>query len=439
MDKSPSELILAGSRSYSMYVCTQRAIPYVGDGLKSSQRIALWCIRNVSGKIKVAALSGKMIEANLYVHGSAEGAISMMAAPFLNNVPLLDGKGAFGTLSAPKSIGAGRYTYISLSDFSKKTVMADSELYEMVPSVDGDNEICKSFLPLVPTVLLNGISGMAVGFSTDILPHKLSDLKKNVVRVLEGKKPTKMKPFWENYDVDVVDLNTDDDGSESYQVSGKIIRHNTTTVEIVSIPPTLDIEKLQSNLDKLIDSGKIVSYENNTSNKISVMVKFTRASLSEYDDSDIIKLLKLSARMTERLVCVDFYDDNIRIFKDTSELIEEWVEWRLKFYTKRYELLKEQTSEKIQFLKNIIKCFEADLPSRLKLIKSRAELSDTIKNICGREEKRIVDFASYRWTIEYRQKVEETLKEEERNFTRYGKYLEDENKIKSIFVREING
>ena len=115
VNQNASDYILDTSREYSIYVCENRAIPKVADGLKDAQRKALWLMRNKNEKIKTVALAGQMISENLYLHGdqSAAGSISMLAAPYVNNVPLLDGIGSFGTRVAPvEGIGAPRYTYV---------------------------------------------------------------------------------------------------------------------------------------------------------------------------------------------------------------------------------------------------------------------------------------------------------------------------------------
>ena len=124
--QTASNYILDTSREYSVYVCENRAIPKVADGLKDGPRKALWLMRNKSEKIKTVSMSGEMISSGLYLHGdaSASGAISMLAAPYCNNIPLIEGIGAFGTRVAPvEGIGAPRYTYV------KKNKAADMLLY----------------------------------------------------------------------------------------------------------------------------------------------------------------------------------------------------------------------------------------------------------------------------------------------------------------------
>jgi len=168
-----SDYIKDTSRDYSIYVCEQRAIPNVSDGLKDSQRKALWTIRNKSEKIKTISLAGEMISGGLYLAGdtSAAMAISMLAAPYVNNVTLLDGIGAFGTRVAPvEGIGAPRYTYVKKNKSSDMLLYKDLDIVPVKDNYDGSTKQPEHFLPLIPLVLLNGVSGIAVGWSTDILP-----------------------------------------------------------------------------------------------------------------------------------------------------------------------------------------------------------------------------------------------------------------------------
>src|SRR4051812_32791285 len=66
---NPSKYLLTSSREYAIYVCRNRAIPYVGDGLKHGQMIALWLLRHRADKLRTFALSGLMAFERLYVHG----------------------------------------------------------------------------------------------------------------------------------------------------------------------------------------------------------------------------------------------------------------------------------------------------------------------------------------------------------------------------------
>ena len=177
---SSSDYILQTSREYALYVCSNRAIPAVSDGLKHGQRMALWILRNRAEKIKTFALAGLLGFEKLHLHGekSATDAISLLAAPFKNNVCLIEGLGQFGSRIAPDGdgIGAPRYTEVRRSKAAEAFLYKDLDLVPLEDNYDGSNKQPLHFLPLIPIVLLNGVSGTAVGWSTDILPRSFKSL-----------------------------------------------------------------------------------------------------------------------------------------------------------------------------------------------------------------------------------------------------------------------
>jgi len=93
-----SEYIDNERKSYSLYLISDRAIPHIADGLKSSIRRILWMARD-GKKVKSSALAGAC--ASIHPHAAPEGPINTIAAPYGNNIPLLKGYGAFGTLLKP--------------------------------------------------------------------------------------------------------------------------------------------------------------------------------------------------------------------------------------------------------------------------------------------------------------------------------------------------
>jgi DNA topoisomerase-2 len=436
MTTIPSKFILEAARQYSLYVCQERAIPSVTDGFKSSQRIAAWCMRNRNDKIKVLALSGAMIESNLYVHGDAQGAISAMAGPFCNNIPVFTGIGLFGSLIAPKGFGAGRYTYVTRSNFMKNVLQADSNLYKMIPSVDGDNEICETFLPLIPTVLLNGISGMAIGWSTDILPRKYEDLRDAVIRVLSGKPVGKINPFFNAYSqIDIKEIDNGRDNAATYLLSGRVRRTSSNTVEITAVPPGISMDDIQEHLDGLIENKKIQDYTNNTTDVIKITVKLARRDLAELTDEKLVDLLKLRTRTTERLVCVDFDGETIRQFKDVEELITEWVAWRFKYVKERFKVMIEENVEELSYQRALKKLFDIDFVKLIPGFKSKDEMR---KKIIAEVQEQfdlrpsridaILDLAAYRWTNEYR----------EANLGEIDKLVNEIERLRNIFNSEAN-
>jgi topoisomerase-4 subunit A len=168
---------------YSMYVVLDRALPFVGDGLKPVQRRIIYAMSELglsaTSKHKKSARTVGDVIGKFHPHGDSAcyEALVLMAQPFSYRYPLIDGQGNFGSSEDPKSFAAMRYTE------SKLTPIAEVLLAELGqgtvdwdPNFDGTLEE-PSWLPArLPHVLLNGTTGIAVGMATDIPPHNLNEI-----------------------------------------------------------------------------------------------------------------------------------------------------------------------------------------------------------------------------------------------------------------------
>ncbi len=177
---------------YSMYVVLDRALPFVGDGLKPVQRRIIYAMSELglaaSAKPKKSARTVGDVIGKFHPHGDSAcyEAMVLMAQPFSWRYPLIDGQGNFGSPDDPKSFAAMRYTE------SKLRPIADVLLGELAhgtvdwtPNFDGTlNE--PGWLPSrLPHVLLNGSMGIAVGMATDIPPHNLREVATACIRLLD--------------------------------------------------------------------------------------------------------------------------------------------------------------------------------------------------------------------------------------------------------------
>ncbi|RUL80045.1 DNA topoisomerase IV subunit A [Dyella choica] len=177
---------------YSMYVVLDRALPFVGDGLKPVQRRIIYAMSELglaaSAKPKKSARTVGDVIGKFHPHGDSAcyEAMVLMAQPFSYRYPLIDGQGNFGSPDDPKSFAAMRYTE------SKLNPIADVLLGELgqgtvdfAPNFDGTLEE-PSWLPArLPHVLLNGSMGIAVGMATDIPPHNLREITSACIRLLD--------------------------------------------------------------------------------------------------------------------------------------------------------------------------------------------------------------------------------------------------------------
>ena len=182
---------------YSMYVILDRALPHVGDGLKPVQRRIIYAMSELGlkagSKHKKSARTVGDVLGKYHPHGDSAcyEAMVLMAQPFSYRYPLVDGQGNWGSPDDPKSFAAMRYTESRLAHFAE-LLLAEVGLgtVDWVPNFDGTMKE-PSLLPArVPHVLLNGISGIAVGMATDIPPHNLREVVKATIHLLDNPKAT---------------------------------------------------------------------------------------------------------------------------------------------------------------------------------------------------------------------------------------------------------
>jgi len=168
--------------SYAMAVLLGRAIPDLYDGLKPVQRRVLQTMFEENLKpdgrfVKCARVTG-LTMAYFHPHSGAYGALVNMATPWNNNVPWISGWGNFGsTVDGP---AAERYTECKLRESAIDVLLQDRTTWETRPNYDGSKQEAIRFNTTLPSVLLNGDSGIAVGFATTLASHSLRDIVKAV-------------------------------------------------------------------------------------------------------------------------------------------------------------------------------------------------------------------------------------------------------------------
>jgi len=177
---------------YSMYVVLDRALPFLGDGLKPVQRRIIYAMSelglNATAKPKKSARTVGDVIGKYHPHGDSAcyEALVLMAQPFSYRYPLIEGQGNFGSTDDPKSFAAMRYTE------SKLTPIAEVLLGELgqgtvdwSPNFDGTMDEPTWMPARLPHLLLNGTTGIAVGMATDVPPHNLNEIVSALIRLLD--------------------------------------------------------------------------------------------------------------------------------------------------------------------------------------------------------------------------------------------------------------
>ena len=182
---------------YSMYVILDRALPFIGDGLKPVQRRIVYAMSELGlsapSKHKKSARTVGDVLGKYHPHGDSAcyEAMVLMAQPFSYRYPLVDGQGNWGSPDDPKSFAAMRYTESRLAPYAEVLLRELGQgTVNWVPNFDGSMQEPETLPARLPNVLLNGGTGIAVGMATDILPHNLNEVASACIRLLEQPKST---------------------------------------------------------------------------------------------------------------------------------------------------------------------------------------------------------------------------------------------------------
>jgi len=177
---------------YSMYVILDRALPFIGDGLKPVQRRIIYAMSELglksTAKFKKSARTVGDVLGKFHPHGDSAcyEAMVLMAQPFSYRYPFIDGQGNWGAQDDPKSFAAMRYTESKLSPYAD-LLLSEINLgtVNWNDNFDGTIQEPQQLPSQIPNLLLNGTSGIAVGMATDVPPHNLIEVLTACIQLLE--------------------------------------------------------------------------------------------------------------------------------------------------------------------------------------------------------------------------------------------------------------
>lgn len=346
--------------AYAMYTVENRAIPNMIDGLKPVQRFviarALEMAKGNKDKFhKLASIAGGVADLG-YHHGegSAESAAALMANTWNNIYPILDGQGNFGSRMVQEA-SAARYVFARVG----KNFYDMYKDNEYAPKHKDEEHVPPAYyLPIIPMVLINGISGIATGYATDILPHDVASVKKSVQQALEGKKISEPKVAFPEFRGEIVPVDS------SFELHGTYKFTSRTQMYITEIPYKYDREKYIAVLDALEDKGFITYEDACSEDGFGFKVKFRKDYvLGETDEerhAKIMKDFKLVERRSQNITVID-HNGKLREYENAADLIRDFVDVRLKFVQYRIDNKIDETEKafklalaKAKFIKDVI-------------------------------------------------------------------------------------
>jgi len=398
---------------FSTYDC-QRSIPNMVDGLKISLRKILFCAfkRNLTAEVKVAQFSGYVSEHSMYHHGEASlnGAIVNMAQTFVgsNNINLLEPIGQFGSRNLGGNDSASeRYIFTHLNPLTRALFHPDD--LEILTYVNDDGTMVEPefYCPIIPFVLINGISGIGTGFSCNIPsfnPLQIIQYLKHRLTDTSPEEPDGFIPYYEGFKGTVERI-----GPHKFIVKGVYRKIDDETVLITELPVGTWTMPYITFLEELVDGGvdkngkkiepKIKDFVN-LSTELSVNIKIifpkgqlekllslssvatATSSTAEADENDddmssvavttpsicpLEKLLKLTT--TVSMTNMYLFDSNLKLHKyeNAEEIIDAFYGVRIQYYEKRKNHLIGEMEKKLVKLNNRARYIQLNLSGEIDL------------------------------------------------------------------------
>ncbi len=318
---------------YASYVVVDRAIPDLRDGCKPVQRRILHTLWTMDdGKfMKVANVIGETMK--LHPHGDASIGDALVVLANKGRSPgdadlgyFIERQGNFGNILTGDNAAAPRYIECRLSALAKETLF-NPALTPMVPSYDGRKEEPEALPSKLPTILLLGTEGIAVGMATSILPHNLGDLLKGQIAILKGERFRLYPDFPQG---GIMDASEYDDGKGKVRVRAKIDNDGDKKVVIREIPPGTTVESLIESIEEAIQKGKVKISEisDRTGSEVEIVLALQRGV---YADEVIPQLYAYTS-------CENSINSNIVVIRDDKP-VELQVADLLRACTERLQVL----------------------------------------------------------------------------------------------------
>lgn len=330
MERSIKDVVQVEGLTFALYTIYSRAIPHLVDGFKPVHRFFIHsAMQGGTGFQKVASIAGGVAMYG-YHHGetSVEEALSLMAAHWCNNIPLFDRDGFFGSRLVKKP-GAPRYIKCKLSPIFKAIYM-DGDLTPV--HEDPEHVPPAYYLPIIPMVLVNGFSGIAKAYATNIPPHDPKSVVNGCIAYLNDKDFTlDLKyPYFKGEITDGTIYGT-------YELQGK------TKLVITEIPVKYDRVKYIAILDKLEEKGVIVSYKDLSKEDFRYEVTLKREYANGLTREKILKDFGLIENSNPNINVI--FEGKLYSYERPETLLKDFVDIRMNVYQQRINKRIQETKE----------------------------------------------------------------------------------------------
>ena len=422
---------------YSMSVIVSRALPDVRDGLKPVHRRILYGMRGLSlaynkGYKKSARIVGEVL-GKYHPHGdkAVYDAMVRMIQDFSLRYPLLDGQGNFGSIDGD-SPAAMRYTEARMARISEE-VLRDIEknTVKFVSNFDDTLEEPQILPSAIPTLLINGASGIAVGMATNIPPHNFNEIIDGVNALIDNPdiEGTELLEFVHGPDFPTGGIIFGSDGiKEAYKTGrGRVIvraranievaRNGKETIIITEIPYQVNKTNLIEKIVELVQSKKVegISDLRDESDRdgMRIVIDLKRDA---NPNSILNTLFKHSQMQTTFGIILLALDNGEPKVLNLKEILEKFIDHRHDIVQRRTKFDLEEAEKRAHILEGL-KIAIDNIDEIIELIKKSQDPESAKNNLMKKfklseiQAKSILEMRLQRLTGLERKKIEEEYRE----------------------------
>jgi DNA gyrase subunit A len=436
---------------YAMSVIVSRALPDARDGIKPVHRRILYAMHDMgmypdNPFKKCARIVGEVL-GKYHPHGDSAvyDALVRLAQPFSSRYPLVNGHGNFGSLDdAPAAM---RYTEAKLNKIAVELIDdIDSETVDFQDNFDGSLKEPQVLPAKIPTLLLNGSTGIAVGMATNIPPHNLTEVMQGIIAMIENpeigfeelNKIIKGPDFPSGCSIvgkqGIIDAYTTGKGTITQKGTytfEEIGKGKTTypAIVITELPYLVGAEAFVSKVAELVRAEKIsgIVDANDESGRqgTRIVIKVRRDANPHVIANNLLKFTPLQQNFPVNIVAL--VNSKPRQMTLIS-ILKEFIEFRVEVVTRKAKFDLNKAQARNHILLGLLKALE-DIDKVITLIKKSASTEEAREGLMKKfdlteiQANAILEMQLRRLTALERDKIEQEHKELEKKIKQLEKLL----------------
>jgi len=445
---------------YAMSVIVNRALPSIEDGLKPVHRRILFAMKVMGlekGMTKKSARIVGDVIGKYHPHGdtSVYHAMVRMAQDFSLRYPLVLGQGNFGSMDGDNP-AAMRYTEAKLKKIAVELLEdMEKDTVEMLPNFDNSMKEPLILPGKVPNLLINGASGIAVGMTTNIPPHNLTEVCDGIIATIDNPKidvdglmeiikgpdlPTGGQIIGEN----LKELYTS--GRAGFVMRGKVKTEEKGGKELIvitEIPYQVNKSTLVMQIADLVRDKKLLEVsdlrDESSKGKVRIVIEMKKGANSQFTINRLFKSTKLQGRFDAILVALE---GGVPKTFGLKQMIESYIKFRRRIIRKRTEYDLDKAEKRLHIVEGLLLAQKHidKIIETIKKSKTGAEAKENlIRNykLSERQADAILEITLKQLTSLEREKLEKEEKDLIELIGKLKKILDNEKEIYKLIKNDL--